>query len=91
MLKKYDEHDCVQDKQMFLKRVILWYGMVWYGMVWYGMVCYAMLSYAMVWYGKYGMLWDFNAMLWDFYAMVYFVKDEHSATVYVCIYLISIF
>ena len=48
-------------------------------MVWYGMV-----SYAIVWYGKYGMLWDFNAMLWDFYAilaMVYVVKDKHSATV----------
>ena len=60
LLKKYYEHDSVQDKQMFLKRVILWYGMV----------CYAMLSYAMVWYGKYGMLWDFNAMLWDFYAML---------------------
>ena len=41
LLKKYDEHDSVQDKQMFLKRVILWY---------------AMLSYAMVWYGKYGVL-----------------------------------
>ena len=76
LLKKYNEHDSVQDKQIFLKRVILWYGMV----------CYAMLSYAMVWYGKYGMRWDFNAMLWDFcallcYAMVYVVKDKHSATV----------
>ena len=54
----------------------------------YGMWCYAMLSYGMIWYGKYGMLWDFNAMLWDFYAMlwdfyamVYVVKDMHSATV----------
>ena len=52
----------------------------------YGSVCYAMRSYAMVWYGKYGMLWDFNAMLWDFYAMlcydmVYVVKDKLSATV----------
>ena len=46
LLKKYDEHDCVQDKQMLLKIVILWYDMVWY----------AMLSYAMVWHGKYGML-----------------------------------
>ena len=55
LFKKYDEHDTVQDKQMFLKRVILWY---------------AMLSYDMVWYGKNGMLWDFNAMLWDFYAML---------------------
>ena len=60
LLEKYYEHDSVQDKNMFLKRVILWYGMVWY----------AMLFYAMVWYGKYGMLWDFNAMLWDFYAML---------------------
>ena len=68
---------------MFLKRVILLYGML----------CYAMLSYAMVWYGKYGMLWDFNALLWDFnamlwdfyaslcYAMVYVVKDNYSTTV----------
>ena len=52
----------------------------------HSMVWYAMLCYAMVWYGKYGMLWDFNAMLWDFYAMlcyamVYVVKDKHSATV----------
>ena len=45
-LQKYDELDSVQDKQMFLKRVI----------VWYGMICYAMLSYAMVLYGKYGVL-----------------------------------
>ena len=60
LLKKYYEHDSVQDKQIFLKRVMVWYGMVWY----------AMLSYAMVWYVKYGMLWDFNAMLWDFYAML---------------------
>ena len=60
LLKKYYEHDSVQDKQMFLKRVLLWYGMV----------CYAMLCYPMVWYGKYGMLWDFNAILWDFNAML---------------------
>ena len=58
LLKKYDEHDSEQDKQM--KRVFLWYGML----------CYA--SNAMVWYGKYGMLWDFNAMLWDFYAMLWY-------------------
>ena len=45
---------------MFLKRVILLYGML----------CYAMLSYAMVWYGKEGMLFEFNAMLRDFYAML---------------------
>ena len=41
LLLKYDKQDSVQDKQMFFKRVILWYGM---------------LSYAMVWYGKYGIL-----------------------------------
>ena len=43
---------------MFLKRVILWYGMhmVWYGMLWHGMLCYAMLSYAVVWFGEYSML-----------------------------------
>ena len=63
-----------------------WYGMLSYGMVWYAMLCYAMLSFAMIWYGKYGMLWDFNAMLWDFYAMLYYAivydgKDKHSATV----------
>ena len=46
LLKKYYEHDSVQDEQMFLKRVIIWYVMVWY----------AMLSYATVWYGKYAML-----------------------------------
>ena len=58
LLQKYDEHNSVQDKQMFLKRVILWYGMhmVWYGMLWHGMLCYAMLSYAVVWFGEYGML-----------------------------------
>ena len=39
LLKKYDEHDSVQDKQMFLKRVILWYAML----------CYAILCYGMVW------------------------------------------
>ena len=44
LLKKNYEHDCVQDKQLFLKESF------------YDMVCYAMLSYAMVWYGKYGML-----------------------------------
>ena len=27
-------------------------------------------SHSMVWYGKYGMLCDFNAMIWDFYAML---------------------
>ena len=49
LLKKYDEHDYVQDKQMFLIESF-------YGMVWYGMVCYAIVCNGMVWYGKYGML-----------------------------------
>ena len=34
LLKKYDEHDSVHDKQMFLKRVLFWYDMLCYGMVW---------------------------------------------------------
>ena len=71
MLKKYDEHDCVQDKQMFFKRVILWYGMLCYPMLGYGMesmVCYeiSMLCYEI-------------SMLR--YTMVNVVKDKHSATV----------
>ena len=37
LLKKYDEHDNVQDKQMLLKGVTLWYGMLCYPMLWYGM------------------------------------------------------
>ena len=36
MLKKYDEHDSVQKKQMFLKRVIK----IWYAM---RFLCYAMV------------------------------------------------
>ena len=63
LLKKYDEHDSIQDKKMFLKRAIQWYGML----------CYDMLSYAMAWHGKYGMLWNFNSMLWDFYVMLWFM------------------
>ena len=57
---KYYEHYSVQDKQMFLKRVNLWYGMLCYAMLWYGMEvwyamrfqCYAMrfLCYAMLWF-----------------------------------------
>ena len=39
LLKKYDEHDNVQDKQMLLKGVTLWHGML----------CYAILCYGMVW------------------------------------------
>ena len=71
MLKKYDEHDSVQDKQMFLKRAILWYGMLCYAILCYGMesmVCYdiSMLCYEI-------------SMLC--YAVVYVVKDKHSATV----------
>ena len=46
LLKKYDEDDSVQDNEMFLKRVILWYGMV----------CYAMQCYPMVWYGMESMV-----------------------------------
>ena len=68
MLKKYDEHDCVQDKQMFLKRVVLWYGMV----------CYAMLCYPMLWYGMERMICYDISMLC--YAIVYVVKDKHSAS-----------
>ena len=67
MLEKYDKRDSIQDEYMFLKRVILWYGI------------YAMLSYAMVWYDKYGVLcYDMKIQC---YAMVYVVKDKHSATV----------
>ena len=56
---KYDEQDNVQDKQMFLKRVILWYGMLCYPVLWYGiesmenyeisMLCYeiSMLCYGL--------------------------------------------
>ena len=56
---------------MFLKRVILWYGMLCYPMIWYGMermVCYeiSMLCYE---------------ISMQCYAMVYVVKDKHSATV----------
>ena len=74
LLKKYDEHDSEQDKEMFLKRFILWYGMLCYPMQWYGMesmVCYeiSMLCYEI-------------SMLC--YAMVYVVKDKHSATVHLC-------
>ena len=58
LFKKYNAHDSVQDKQMFLKESFC------------GMVCYAMLSYGLVWFGKYGMLWNVNAILWDFYAML---------------------
>ena len=50
-------------------------------MVLTAMLCFAMLSYAMVWYGKYGMIWDFNAMLWAFYAMLWFVLYKSIATV----------
>ena len=38
VVKEINEHDNVQDKQMFLKR----------GILWYGMVCYAMVSHAMI-------------------------------------------
>ena len=53
LLKKYNEHDSVQDKLMFFKRTILWYAMLYYPMLWYymeSMVCYEiyMLCYAMI-------------------------------------------
>ena len=56
---------------MFLKRVILLYGMVWYGMV-----CYPML-----WYGKESLLcYAISMLCYDIsmlcYAMVYVVKDN---------------
>ena len=63
LLKKYYEHDSVQDKQMFLKRVILWYGMVWYGM----------LCYAMLWKLWYAMRFQCNAMRFLCYAMLWFM------------------
>ena len=49
----YDERDIIQNKHMFLKRVVLWYVMLCYHMLWYGMesmVCHdiSMLSYAIV-------------------------------------------
>ena len=71
LLKKYDKHDSVQVKQMYLKRVILWYGMLCYAILCYGMenmVCYeiSMLCY------------DISMQC---YAMVYVVKDKHSGTV----------
>ena len=49
LLKKYDEHDSVQDKQMFLKKCN--------SMIWNGLVCYAILCYGMVWNA---MLWDMS-------------------------------
>ena len=53
---------------MFLKRVILWYGMV----------CNAMLCYPMLWCGMESMVCYEISMLC--YAMVYDVKDKHGAT-----------
>ena len=54
LFTKYDEHDCVRDKQMFFKTVILWYGML----------CQAMLSYAMVWKIWYAMRFQCYAMVY---------------------------
>ena len=61
---------------MFLKRVILWYGMV----------CYAMLSYAM--YDMESMVhvcYEISILGYEIsmlcYVMVYVVKDKHSATI----------
>ena len=53
---------------MFLKRVILWYGMV----------CYVLLSYAMVWYEISMLCYEISLQC---YAMFYVVKDKHSVTV----------
>ena len=61
---KYDEQDSVQDKQMFFKRVILWYGMV----------CYAILvCYGMVWKVWYAMRFQCYAMRFLCYAMLCFM------------------
>ena len=64
---------------MFLKRVILLYGML----------CYAMLCYPMLWYGMESMVcYEISMLCYEIsmlcYAMVYVVKDKHSATVHLC-------
>ena len=61
---------------MFLKRVI----------VWYGMICYAMLCYPMLWYGMESMVcYDISMLCYDIsmlsYVLVYVVKDKYSPTV----------
>ena len=61
LLQKYDEQDSVQDKQMFMNRVILWCGMVWYGMVCYPVLWYGMESME---YYEISMLCYEISMLW---------------------------
>ena len=61
---------------MFLKRIILWYGMVWY----------PMLCYHMLWNGMESMVcYEISMLCYEIsmlcYVMVYVVKDKHSATV----------
>ena len=56
MFEKYGDRDSLQDKHVFLNRVILWHGMLCYPMVWYamGFICYTMrfVCYAMVYVVK---------------------------------------
>ena len=63
------EKDSIQDELMFLKRVILWYGML----------CYPMLG--MVWGVWYSIGCLCCAMRFICYAMVHVVKDKHSTSV----------
>ena len=58
---------------MFLKRVIVWYGMICYAMLWCGMesmICY-----------------DISMLCYDItmpcYVLVYVEKDKYSATVHI--------
>ena len=39
VVKEINEHDSVQDKQMFFEKrhSMVWYAMLWYPMLWYGM------------------------------------------------------
>ena len=70
LLKKYDEHDSEQDKQ-----IVFWKDSF------YGMVCYAILCYGMVLKVWYAMRFQCYAMRFLCYAIVYVVKDKHSVTV----------
>ena len=63
------EKDSIQDELIFLKRVILWYGML----------CYPMLG--MVWGVWYSIGCLCYAMRFICYAMVHVVKDKHSTSV----------
>ena len=56
------------------------------------MVWYAMLCYPMVWYGMESMAcYEISMLCYEIsmlcYAMVYVVKDKHSATVLVHVYV----